>query len=187
MVIGSAPGEDMSKIEPSSYEFLADRILDRSHAFMPATAVLRGEANEPITPELIDTLNELLGAEVGDQAHDLPDEADLADTIADIIREEEEDLYAEMVETMVPPWAHSADMSDRARAGYSKFEFDKAEEALAEQNAAKVLAETQSSDPMRLTIHTLALSMALYVPPLGAALFAYTMLRDIFPMAAQAI
>ncbi|MEM6587273.1 MAG: hypothetical protein AAF641_02405 [Pseudomonadota bacterium] len=187
MVVGSAPGEDMSKVEPASYEFLADRILERSNEFMPATAVLRGEANEPITPELMDTLCDLLGAEVGDHAHDVPRDTPCEEPTHDVVRGEHEVLYADMVETMVPPWAHGAEIGAKPQSAYSKSEFDRAAEELARQDVAQVMAESQSSDPMRLTIHTLALSMALYVPPLGVALFAYTMLRDIFPMAATAI
>lgn len=187
MVVGSSPDEDMSKVEPASYEFLADRILDRTHEFMPATAVLRGEAKEPITPELMDTLCDLLSAEVGDQAHDVAHATRPDGASPETVRVNDEEFYADMVETMVPPWAHCADMDDRSRNVYSKFEFDKAEEELIEKNVVHAMSDSQSSDPMRLTIHTLALSIAFYVPPLGAALFAYTMLRDIFPMAAQAI
>ena len=108
-----------------------------------------------------------------------------------VVRDEYEEFYADMVESMLPPWAQSAEkgaeMVHKAAERYSKFEFDKVERQVMEKNVAHAAADGQSSDPMRLTIHTLALSMALYVPPLGAALFAYTMLRDIFPIAAQAI
>ncbi|MEO0371188.1 MAG: hypothetical protein AAF231_07000 [Pseudomonadota bacterium] len=187
MVVGSSPDEDMAKIEPASYDFLADRVLERTQEFMPATAVLRGEASQPITPDLIDTLFDLLSAPTAEQAHDVAQPNDTHQ----VARDEYEEFYADMVESMQPPWAQSAEkgaeMVHNAADRYSKFEFDKAEEQVMEQNVAHAVADGQSSDPMRLTIHTLALSMALYVPPLGAALFAYTMLRDIFPMAAQAI
>lgn len=174
--VGSSPDEDLSKIELSSYDFLADRILDRTNDVLPATAVLRGEASQPIGPKLIDTLFELLCTDTSD----LPADTDLPDPV---IREEAEEDYADMVETMVPPWAKCPELDDR----YSKELFDKAEEALVKKNAQKALNQKECSDPMRLTIHTLALSLCLYVPPLGAAMFAYTMLRDIFPVAASAI
>lgn len=176
IAVGSSPEEDLSKIEPASYDFLADRILDRTNEFLPATAVLRGEASQPVAPQLIDTLFDLLSADT----RDLPGDTDVPD---DVIRDGDEHDYADMVETMVPPWARVGDQDDL----YSKKVFDEAEARLIEQNAMFKLGQSECSDPMRLTIHTLALSMCLYVPPLGAALFTYTMMRDIFPVAAQAI
>ncbi|MEL7014289.1 MAG: hypothetical protein AAFO72_13565, partial [Pseudomonadota bacterium] len=65
--------------------------------------------------------------------------------------------------------------------------FDKAEEEMVKQDQIFMASQAECSQPMRLTIHTLALSMFLYVPPLGAALFTYTMMRDMFPVAANAI
>ncbi len=49
------------------------------------------------------------------------------------------------------------------------------------------LERAEPTEPLRLTVHTLALSLCLYVPALGAAMFTYTMLRDIFPMAAHTV
>ncbi|MEL7255205.1 MAG: hypothetical protein AAGL23_13590 [Pseudomonadota bacterium] len=187
MVIGSPPDEDMSKIEPSSYEFLADRVLDRTQEVMPATAVLRGQASQPITAQLIDTLFSLLSSGAPDDARDTPNTG----SDVDVTRDEDEESYADMVETLVPPWsparARGPGRVAQSSGIYSKQAFDTAEKTLQDRHAACGIKAEQSSDPMRLTIHTLALSIALYVPPLGAALFAYTMLRDMFPMAAQAI
>jgi hypothetical protein len=180
IAVGSAPGEDLSKIEPASYDFVADRILDRTSEFLPSTAVLRGEANQPIGPELIDTLCDLLRMDPQDMAGD-------SDVQEQIITDEELDDYADIVSDMNPPWARAA-KNDRA---YSKAEFDAAEKAAqfgdAEGRGPMLITGSECSQPMRLTIHTLALSMCLYVPPLGAAMFAYTMMRDIFPVAATAI
>mgnify|MGYP001804813811 CR=1 FL=1 len=55
VAVGAAPDEDLSKIEMSSYDFVADRILERTKEFLPSTAVLRGAASQPIGPALIDT------------------------------------------------------------------------------------------------------------------------------------
>ncbi|MEM6499317.1 MAG: hypothetical protein AAF709_21650 [Pseudomonadota bacterium] len=176
IAVGSAPDEDLTRIEPASYEFLADRILDRTSEFLPATAVLRGEASQPVAAPLMDNLFDLLSAE---------DSAIHGDTDApeDVIREGEEGNYADMVDSMLPPWARDANRSE----DFADKVFDKADEMLIEKNPLFKLGQSECSDPMRLTIHTLALSMCLYVPPLGAALFTYTMLRDIVPVAAQAI
>lgn len=180
IAVGCAPKEDVTKIEMSSYDFVADRILDRTHEFLPSTAVLRGEASQPIGPALVDTLFDLLQTDTSDAskaADDRPYESE------DEIRSEEEDNYADMVDSMNPPWVSNKDDEN----AYSKEMFDKAEEEMARQNQMFMLSQSECSQPMRLTIHTLALSMFLYVPPLGAALFTYTMMRDIFPVAAQAI
>lgn len=175
IAVGSAPDEDLSKIEMSSYDFLADRILDRTNEFLPSTAVLRGEASQPIGRSLIDTLFDLLRADTSD----LPGDTDAPE---DVIRESEEANYAEIVDTMLPPWTRDENKGD-----YSKDVFDQAEANMAARNARFHLGQSACSEPMRLTIHTLALSMCLYVPPLGAAMFAYTMMRDIFPVAASAL
>lgn len=173
--VGSSPDEDLTKIEMSSYDFLADRILDRTNEFLPSTAVLRGEASQPVGSGLIDMLFDLLRPDTTD----LPGDTDTPD---DVIRGEDEAGYADMVDTMLPPWER-----DTTKEMYSKAVFDEAEAKLGERNRMFQLTQSECSEPMRLTIHTLALSMCLYVPPLGAAMFAYTMMRDIFPVAASAI
>ena len=87
-----------------------------------------------------------------------------------------------MVDALLPPWER-----DDTKEVYSKAVFDQAEAKMVERNARFQFGQSECSEPMRLTIHTLALSMCLYVPPLGAAMFAYTMMRDIFPVAASAL
>lgn len=176
IAVGCSPTEDLDKIEMSSYDFLADRILDRTNEFLPSTAVLRGEASQPIAPALVETLFDLLRTDTTELPGD-------TDTPEDVIRESDTAEYADMVDRMQPPWAQV----DTDEAEYSKEVFDKAEAKMVEDNKIFLLSQSECSEPMRLTIHTLALSMCLYVPPLGAALFAYTMMRDIFPVAAQAI
>lgn len=178
--VGCAPSEDVSKIEMSSYDFVADRILDRTHEFLPSTAVLRGEASQPVGPALIDTLFDLLQTDTSDASKDARDQAYETE---DEFRSEEEDSYADIVDSMTPPWTKVTDDPD----AFTKDIFDKAEEEMIKQNQIFAVSQAECSQPMRLTIHTLALSMCLYVPPLGAALFTYTMMRDIFPVAANAI
>ena len=180
IAVGCAPSEDVSKIEMSSYDFVADRILDRTHEFLPSTAVLRGEASQPVGPALVDTLFDLLLTDTSDVAANTEDKDNDAE---DVIRSEEEDNYADMVDSMNPPWVSNKDDPN----AFTKEIFDKAEEEMIKRNQIFLLSQSECSQPMRLTIHTLALSMCLYVPPLGAALFTYTMMRDIFPVAAQAI
>ena len=43
-------------------------------------------------------------------------------------------------------------------------------------------ARAEPTQPLRLTIHTLALTLMLHVPALGAFLFVYSMLRDVVPV-----
>ena len=82
-----------------------------------------------------------------------------------------------MADTMPPPWM-------RAPAGP---EVEERPKTFTNDLGQMLLTRAEPTKPLRLTIHTLALSLCLYAPPLGAAMFAYTMLRDIFPMAAQAV
>ncbi len=175
IAVGSSPDEDLSKIEMSSYDFLADRILDRTNEFLPSTAVLRGEASQPIGGALVDTLFDLLSANTAELASD-------TEAPSDVIRDDYESDYADIVDTMLPPWER-----EQPDPAYSKAAFDEAEAKMEENSRTFQIGQAECSEPMRLTIHTLALSMCLYVPPLGAAMFAYTMMRDIFPVAATAI
>ena len=91
------------------------------------------------------------------------------------------DSYADMADAMSPPW-----MGDTSRPARPQ-DTDGKGSAFTNDLGQMLLTRATPTEPMRLTIHTLALSLCLYVPALGAAMFAYTMLRDVFPMAAQAV
>lgn len=154
----SEDGGDV-RIDPRGYRFLANRIAERTREFLPWTAVLNGEAHQPVSVALIAKTFDLLRIDLGDMAGD----AGFANGAR-----RQADAGADARQ-------HAADASLWSRLN------------LGNSFGQLLLARSEPTEPLRLTIHTLALSLFLYVPPLGAAVFTYTMLRDIFPMAAQTI
>lgn len=183
IAVGAGKSAEAKTIDPNSYRFIADRIVERTQEYLPSTAVLHGDARQPISAELIDTTFDLLRMETRDMHGDA--RARRNDRFSDAPAP---DSYADMVDAMSPPWAGeaAADMADRRMADDAGEQHRTASE-FTNDLGQMLLTRAEPTQPMRLTIHTLALSLCLYVPALGAAMFAYTMLRDVFPMAAQAV
>lgn len=187
IAVGTADASGENTIDPSSFHFLADRIVERTQDFLPSEAVLHGDARQPITAGLIDKTFELLQMNTqdmhGDTRSPRPSRAK-----ADPGR----DAYATMADAMSTSedarakdaGANAAYDKTAAQAGHGH---DARDRSFTNDLGQMLLTRAEPTKPLRLTIHTLALSLCLYAPPLGAAMFAYTMLRDIFPMAAQAV
>ncbi|MEQ8294317.1 MAG: hypothetical protein RIA08_19135 [Roseovarius sp.] len=184
IAVGSPGASDEIGIDPNSFRYLADRIVERTQEFLPSTAVLHGDARQPISADLVDKTFDLLRMNTRDMHGDSQFPRD--DRFAPAA---EPDLDAGAEGTMPPPWMDSdaafragtakGRTSDRTAMGRTR--------TFTNDLGQMLLTRAEPTKPLRLTIHTLALSLCLYVPPLGAAMFAYTMLRDVFPMAAQAV
>lgn len=174
VAVGAAPDARPDAIDPNSFKFLAERIAERTHDYLPFTAVLHGKASQPIGAELVDTIFDLLRTDTGDMHSDTA-----APKKKRILDEEDIDAFADRVGTMHPSWAGE----DSAAPG----EAPDQPEADAPGGDHLRLKRAEPTQPLRLSIHALALSLCLYVPPVGVAMFAYTMLRDLFPMAANAV
>ena len=176
VAVGAAPGEDMSKIEKSSFGFLADLIVDRTNEYLPSTAVLHGQANQPVSPQLIDKVFDLLRMDPSDMYGDKgkgKTEPERPKTVYD--------EYADMVHSMSPPWTGSPEHEVVYGQPNSGAYMDPEAGPMPGQI---VLTRSEPTEPLRLTIHTLALSLCLYAPALGAFLFAYSMMRDVTQVAA---
>jgi hypothetical protein len=176
-------GEEV-RVDPNSFRFLADRIVERTQDFLPSTAVLHGDARQPISADLVDKTFDLLRMNTQDMAGDSQSPRD------DRFRHAAEpDFDAETDSTMPPPWMGGT-AGFRAESTSRRASDNRAEtraRSFTNDLGQMLLTRAEPTKPLRLTIHTLALSLCLYVPALGAAMFAYTMLRDVFPMAAQAV
>lgn len=178
VAVGAAPDEDMSKIEKSAFGFLADMIVDRTNDYLPSTAVLHGEANKPVGPELIDTVFDLLRLDTSDMHGD---KTKGKRTVDDTKPKTPFEEYSDMVNSLSPPWVGSPEHRSFPESS-SGDEFVDLAALQSQSNFA--LPRSAPSQPLRLTIHTLALSLFLYAPALGAFLFAYSMLRDVTTVAA---
>ncbi|MEQ9259072.1 MAG: hypothetical protein RIG84_08220 [Roseovarius sp.] len=208
IAVGLPPQARNDQIDLASINFLADRIVERTREFLPFNAVMHGEATQPVSADLIDTVFDLLRTSTSDMASDTATRRKPASK-----RPEAHvghganqfggyhaqsgggaDPYADMVHSMSPPWMN--DPETEAKAPREAL-YPQAPEGFphrtgiasdfTNQMGQLLLTRAEPTKPLRLTIHTLALSLCLYVPALGAAMFAYTMLRDVFPMAANAV
>ncbi|GAB4293710.1 MAG: hypothetical protein Kow0058_11920 [Roseovarius sp.] len=160
VAVGPAPETQRSApIDPRCFRFLAERIAERTREFLPYTAALYGEASQPISAALIASTFDLLRMDADDRADDRTQASAARAARAAARRASAWEAMRDWMRAHAPHVPHAA-----ARAQLA-----------------------QPTEPLRLTIHTLALSLCLQVPPLGAAMFTYTMLRDIFPTAAQSI
>ncbi len=173
VAVGSAPDAKPDAIDPNSFRFLADRIAERTHDYLPFTAVLHGKATQPVSAELVDTVFDLLRTDTKDMHSDTA-----APKKKRILDEEDIDAFADRVGSMGSGWM--------ARDGAAP-EADTPRAETASSGDHMLLARAEPTQPLRLSIHALALSLCLYVPALGVAMFAYSMLRDVFPMAANAV
>ena len=182
VAVGAAPGSK-DKIDPASYQFITDRIVERTRNFMPVNAVLQGDAGQPVSAELVDGLFDLLRMSTNDMPGDRR-----APRPRSVWEEADHDAYADMVDSMSPPWMEEDDDTVTRRRSYFHSAAEGAfDPGLTNHLGQVLLSRAEPTQPLRLTIHTLALSMCLYVPPVGAAMFAYSMLRDVFPIAAHAV
>lgn len=198
IAVGLPPQARDDEIDLGSIKFLADRIVERTREFLPFNAVMHGEATQPVSADLVDTVFDLLRTSTSEMASDTAKRRKPAArpeaSATTHPQESAADPYADMVHSMSPPWMTDAEAESKGprealyphepegfphRVGLSG-EFTN-------QMGQLLLTRAEPTKPLRLTIHTLALSLCLYVPALGAALFAYTMLRDVFPMAANAV
>lgn len=185
VAVGAAPGAGKDKIDPASFRFIADRIVERSRDYLPVNAVLHGEASQPVGAELVDTVFDLLRMSTSDMHGDCRDpQKDRAMNGA------QRNGRAGPDDMTAPPWTGAS--SAQATNGASTANLNGIGTRLRESEITNhlgqmLLTRAEPTKPLRLTIHTLALSLCLYVPALGAAMFAYTMLRDVFPVAAQAV
>jgi len=158
VAVGPPPGKEAeSKIDPRSYRYLADRIAERTREYLPCTAILHGKAHQPVSAGLIGSTFDLLRVNISDTTGGR-DSTDFGGWSTSA-DEREEDTWSH-------PWERLQNFNP-----LNHLRLERAE----------------PTEPLRLTVHTLALSLCLYVPALGAAMFTYTMLRDIFPMAAQSV
>ncbi|WP_372921250.1 hypothetical protein [Roseovarius sp.] len=162
--VGPIKGPNSARINPEAFRFVADQIEKRTQDFLPADSVLRGDAHQEVGPELIDSIFDLLR----DSAQ-AP-----CDTTAPDAR----------TDTRTDPSARAGEMMDEADIMDDDADIIDAVPVLPRAAAVQrwLTTRAEPTKPMRLTIHTLALTMMLYVPPVGAFMFAYTMLRDIVPM-----
>ncbi len=186
IAVGLAPGTEMAPLTSGAFDYITDAIADRTRQFLPYSSAMHGEAMQPVGPALMDSVFGLLRHQIDPPA--APGTAVEEVTRAPI------DPYADLVSDLQPDWdrAETGPGADRertpeagpdTRTGQTPTEGD-APPWLTNPLGQMLLTRAEPTQPLRLTIHTLSLSLMLYVPPVGAFMFAYAFLRDVFPVAA---
>lgn len=157
LAVGRSPdAADDDGLLGTSFAHLADRLIYRIKADMPYDTLMRGETPELVDHDLILSLYDLLRQSPATSGPASP--ANL-DGKPDAHRPRTtpaipaEDRFDVILSTDVPDTVTSVPGWLEKRAVPTK--------------------------PLRLTVHTMALSIMLYTAPLGAFLFTYSMLRDI--------
>lgn len=164
--VGQLPEKTGSNVGRESFDFLTQCIIERTQAHLPFDAVLRGDARQPVDADLIDNVFDLLR---------LSSDAPRDDAQTNSAEQHDDES------TRTPPWmGEGADIE--ASVDYRKTDIRSKAQSVLKSNFFQRRA--QPTEPLRLAIHTFALSLMLYAPPLGAFLFTYTMLRDVFPVGA---
>ncbi|WP_103764009.1 hypothetical protein [Roseovarius confluentis] len=157
LAIGRSPdepnGDDLLDV---SFAHLADRLIYRIKDDMPYDTIMRGETPEMVDHDLILSLYDLLRKSPPASGPSAPANLDAQPaarqrrTTTVLTTEEYFDVIL------------SEEVPDTVTAVPSWLE-----------------KRAVPTKPLRLTVHTMALSIMLYTAPLGAFLFTYSMLRDI--------
>jgi len=167
--VGDAPKCRHSPPGPEVYDYLTERIVERTRTHLPFDSILRGEANRPIGAALIASVFELLRLTADATPNIQEPKESRAHDFPELIDDDQDDA------------ANAYLGGDDAQPFY----YDPAEDIgyidqdLLPKPPSWLTRRAEPTQPMRLTIHAVALSLMLYTPPLGAFMFAYTMLRDI--------
>lgn len=166
--VGDAPKCRQKPPGPEVYDYLTERVVERTRTHLPFDSILRGEASRPIGAALITSVFELLRLTAAAAPDVQKPQRSRAHEFPEIIDEDEDTASAFLG-------------GDDARPFY----YDPAEDIgyidqdLLPKPPSWLTRRAEPTQPMRLTIHAVALSLMIYTPPLGAFMFAYTMLRDI--------
>lgn len=172
IAIGTAPNAHNGQIGRGICERLKARILERCEGFLDAETVLHADACQPVGPDLIDGLCDLLRRGAGMSPDSEGDAASRAvpdpPPIDGPARDPSSPWYS--------PGERGADDGD-ARAAQARPDGTGVFEA-----EFTDLTDGEATLPIRLTIYTLGATLLLHVPPVGASLLVYTALRNVTPV-----
>jgi hypothetical protein len=165
IAVGVPPQIEAESIDIGSLRYLASAIAERTQDYLPFSAVMHGEATQPISADLIDIVFELVrhdgpatDATVSRQSTPLQDEAG-ADAPETTMHDSGVTAFKE------------GTGSPTMKAGEL---FDQIQESL----GVYITDPAEPTDARRLSIHGLALGMCVLAPPVGAGMLTYTLLRD---------
>jgi hypothetical protein len=178
IAVGPSPHSDRVRMPRRFSERLAHSVIDRVSSDLPFDAILWSETTAPLD---VDKMDQILDALSGLAA--MPDDPRTSDaeTVESVINSAqasaeaeggapEDYLHVGTVEDTTPDAAEHPGARDGAPAG---------------EKARRLFAEVYVEEPegcslqMYLTVYTLGTTLLLMTPPVGAAMLAYTVLRDL--------
>jgi len=172
MAVGNAPDMEGARPNRKTHSKRADRLAAWVEQAMPYDTILRAETPEDVDGKLVRSFLELL-----EHAEGMAPEEKTFDTQAVADRSSAADRSAIDLPELAPAMPAPKPVRDRFDPS-GIIEVDDLSEPL--RKTPQWLQEhAEPTEPLRLTVHTMALSLMLYSAPLGAFLFTYSMLRDI--------
>ena len=157
LVLAVGPGPNTSMTDDMlsvSHSHLADRLVIRVKDDMAYDTIMRGETPEMVDETLIHSLFDLLRQTSPSRTDTVPANMDALPKP----KKPESRIPAEECFDVI----FSDDVASSTTTAPSWLN-----------------RRTEPTKPLRLTVHTIALSVMFYTPPLGAFLFTYSMLRDV--------
>lgn len=172
MAVGNAPDMEGARPNRKTHTKRADRLAAWVQQTMPYDTILRAETPEDVDAKLVRSFLELLV-----HAEGMVPEEKILDAQPDVDRSS-----AAHTSVIDPP--DTTAVPEQQRPIRDRFDPSGIIEV---DDLANPLPDTpqwlqdhaKPTQPLRLTVHTVALSLMLYSAPLGAFLFTYSMLRDI--------
>lgn len=183
IAVGMQPGQRNNRFDSGAYEMMSRRVAERMQKILPFDAVIRGPANQPITADLLDATFELLRAEIKDDRTGNSGNPRNLDENGNPTGRGAPDGLDTPRRPQPRPGAATADppAQNAAKAGRSHPKTPPPHRLTEGTIEDAHLLPEPPSVPLRLTIFTFSLTLMMHVPAVGAMLFVYATLREIFP------
>ena len=162
IAVGAPPQVEMDNIDIGSLRYLASAIAERTQDYLPFSAVMHGEATQPICADLIDMVFDLVRHESS------------YDTAASAPGSKETQAFAAATS------AHDSGVTEfKDGIGTPTMKAGELFDQIQDKLGIYITDPDEPTDARRLSIHGLALGMCLLTPSVGAGMLTYTLLRDI--------
>ncbi len=172
MAVGNSPDMDGARPNRKTHSKRADRLAAWVEQTMPYDTVLRAETPEDVDGKLVRSFLELL-----EHAEGMAPNEKVIEKQPLVDRPSDTDASVIDPPVVAPTAPKAKPVRDRFDPS-GIIELDDLAEPLPE-SPQWLQDQAEPTEPLRLTVHTMALSLMLYSAPLGAFLFTYSMLRDI--------
>lgn len=171
VALGASPDPGETPVAPQTTQALIERIRARTEAGLPFDALHQSTTDKPIGAALLDAICARLASETVAPAHQ-PAQSEVA-TVTEPIA---------AAPSIAPDAAAPQTCPPRRGAGDAEIGLSEEDDRMRRLREALcgTTDEIALSAPMHLSVYALGATMLLQVPPVGAALLVYTLLREDF-------